>query len=122
MVIWGRMITGRPITAETILRRKVGALARHRGFHQKVGITNDPDRRWRQAYAPIGWHDMHVLYSSSSHSNVRALEKALIEWLDVRSADAWFYNEVAGGGGRAPSAGPFYVYVVNAPKYARSYA
>ena len=80
MIVWDRLVTGSPVQIEGTLRRKIGALGRHRGYHQKIGITNDPKRRWRH-YVPLGAHDMHVLYRSSSLANVRHLERALVAWL-----------------------------------------
>ncbi len=46
MSVWyDLMITGWPSQVFGRLRRKVSALSRHHAYHQKVGITNDPDRR-----------------------------------------------------------------------------
>lgn len=115
-----REITGFPVAIAARLHRKVGGLSRY-SFHVKVGITNDPYRRWQQAYRHHGWRKMHVLYRSSSHKQVCTLEARLIERANggLVSSPGWYWNCTGGGGGRKPSCGPYYLYVVVAPKYAR---
>jgi hypothetical protein len=112
------LTTGWPSLALSTLRRKIGAHARHHAFHQKVGITNWPERRWAQYYAGQNWDHMRVLYMSSSWDHVCTLEAELIDtFRDGLSRTAGYYhNAVAGGGGRIPEYGPYYLYVVNAPR------
>ena len=120
-VCWGRDCRGWPSVVLPTVRRKVGALSRHGRFHQKIGITNWPERRWAQAYRDYGWSDMHVLYGSSSLAHVQSLERLLINAFRgqlVRS-DGYFHNAVGGGGGRHAICGPYYLYAVGARKYAR---
>jgi hypothetical protein len=121
-VFWHRAITGWPTGALASLRKKTGALGRSgRAYHAKIGITDNPERRWVQAYRPAGWQRMHVIYRSSSHKLVRQVETLLIDHaLSVSQSAAWYYNSRGGGGGRTPSGlGPYYVYVVTAPRWAR---
>ncbi len=119
-VIDWRWVTGWPETVRETLNRKIGALSRHRGFHQKVGITNDPTRRWRK-YKAEGWSDMEVIYSSSSYAHVQTVERYLIERFHFGecSSPGFAHNANPGGEGRPPAEGPYYVYVVNAPAYTR---
>lgn len=112
--------TGWPSQVLESLNRSVGAHSR-RFFHCKVGISNDPERRWREAYRPKGWHKMHVLYESSSHPHVCMLEAMLVARFFQRDdvLKYWYYNAVGGGGGPKPRSGPYYLYLVSASKYAR---
>lgn len=116
-----RSLTGHPSRVRSRLCRKIGALARHGGFHRKIGITNKPARRWREYYGPNGWHEMHVLYVSRSHSHVCSLERELVRRFDeeLMRSPGYPWNGVGGGGGRRPSYGPYYLYMVRARKYAR---
>ena len=118
MVVWDHFITGRPATIASTSRRKIGALCRYHGYHHKVGITNNPEVRFLR-HAVNGARTMHVLYESSSLDNVRELERVLLAWLPIRTATGVYYNATGGGGGRVPKSGPYYLYVIGAPKYAR---
>lgn len=119
-IVRSSAITGHPTTVLTRLRRKVGALGRHGGFHLKVGITANPESRWSRGYAQYGWKRMVLVYQSQSHDHVCTVEKALVRHLPFTRSRGWYHNSVAGGGGRKPSMeGPYYVYVVWSPKYAR---
>lgn len=114
-------VTGWPSVVQSSLNRKVGALCRHGAFHRKIGITNDPSRRWRSAYRGYGWLWMNVVYESSSHDHVCQLEYDFIERFraQIMRSDGWYYNAVGGGGGRKPHNGPYYLYLVTAPKFSR---
>lgn len=119
--VYWRELTGRPDDVEARLNRKVGALARHGAFHRKIGITNDPCRRWGQGYRPNGWVQMHVVYRSSSHANVCELERRIVTRFgdQLMMSPGLYWNAVGGGGGRKPLVGPYYLYLVTAPKFAR---
>lgn len=112
-------LEGWPDQVESALRRKLGQISRHQGFHQKVGITNSPENRWKQAYAGQGWQSMIVIYKSRSHSHVADIERRLIDWFEYSSINRFYYNQCGGGGGRIGEFGPYYVYVVNRKKYAK---
>ena len=114
-------ITGWPDQVESSIRRSIGQLCRHGSHHQKVGITNDPQRRWNEAYGPNGWEAMFILYKSSRHEHVCTLERRLVDRFEdgLSLTGGYYYNRTGGGGGRKPSIGPYYLYVVNGPKYAR---
>lgn len=119
--VYDRSLTGWPTGVMGRLHLKLGALTRHGAFHMKIGISNKPTRRWREAYRKNGWVQMHLVYRSASHVHVCELEKLMIDRLGAGLMESapWYYNEVAGGGGPKPRQGPFYLYVVTAPKFAR---
>lgn len=119
--VFFRALTGWPQAVEERLFRKVRALARHGAYHRKIGITNLPVRRWQQAYRGNGWVQMHVIYQSLSHRHVCRLERRIIERFraEVMRSPGWYWNGCAGGGGRKPTDGPFFLYLVTAPKFAR---
>ena len=106
-MVYYDLTTGRPETVMPTLRRRVSAFTRHdrvRVF--KIGITANPERRFREAYANR-FHEMRVLYQTTSRRNICAIESDLIEhnWVVCD-------NRIGGGGGRS-SAGPlYYLYVV----------
>jgi hypothetical protein len=103
------------------VRRSYGQHCRRIGFHSKVGITNDPFRRWREAYQRAGWRKMVVIYMSSSHKHVCQLERMMVDRLsdELSVSTGYYYNSTGGGGGRRPARGPYFLYFVLAPKYAR---
>src|ERR1700674_873828 len=71
----------------------------------KIGITNDPDRRFREAYAKH-YDKMFAIYESKSIYSVSRLEDEFIE--NNRDLSD---NIVAGGCGNI-GISPFYLYVV----------
>ena len=84
--------------------RRVSALVRNSdGF--KIGISNDPIRRWNEAHRKT-YDDMIVLYGSNSIDKVSTLEVALIERYAMRCD-----NLIAGGGGNIGPA-PYFLYLV----------
>jgi len=119
--VYERWLTGWPNTVETRIRRKIGALQRHGAFHLKVGITNRPAVRWRNGYRKHGWVEMHLIYRSGSHEHVCDLERRMIDRFGagLMASPCWYYNLIGGGGGPKPRYGPYYLYIVTAPKYAR---
>ena len=99
-------VTGRPQEVVTDVLRSISAYARHdraRGF--KIGITCDPERRFREEYAHA-YHKMAVVYQSSSINNVSILERLLIDHNEDLSD-----NINRGGGGNYGNP-PYYLYVV----------
>ena len=99
-------VTGRPDDVVSDVLRSISAYTRRdgvRGF--KIGITNNPKRRFRDGYAHA-YHKMAVVYQSTSLNNVSELERLLIEH-NWELAD----NIINGGGGNYGEA-PFYLYVV----------
>jgi hypothetical protein len=71
----------------------------------KIGITNDPWRRFNQAYARY-YDEMIVLYKTASINNVSRVEAFLVNhnW-EVTD------NAIAGGGGHIGES-PYFLYVV----------
>jgi exopolysaccharide biosynthesis predicted pyruvyltransferase EpsI len=99
-------VTGRPDEVVSDVLRSISAYTRVdrvKGF--KIGITNNPERRFRDEYAHA-YHKMAVVYQSSSISNVSLLERELIEH-NQELAD----NIISGGGGNYGEP-PYYMYVV----------
>jgi hypothetical protein len=99
--------TGRPSSVLSSIRRRISAFTRLGGVRKfKIGITNHPERRWRQSYERV-YNEMLVIYQSSSIHCVSELEFELVD-------HNWDYcdNLVAGGGGGIALIGPFYLYVV----------
>lgn len=119
--VFFQCIAGHPEEVLAQLNRQVGQLARHWGYHRKVGITNRPHRRWREAYRYNGWEYMTVLYESPLHEHVCDLERAIETRFreGVTTSPGYFYNATGGGGGRKPNGGPFYLYLVTAQRHAR---
>lgn len=113
--------TGLPNHVEGNLHRTIGALSRHWAFHQKVGITANPDDRWSRYYEGRGWKQMNIIYASDDHADVCYLERKLIDRFraGVMTSPGYHHNQVGGGGGLRPAGGPYFLYVVGAPRYAR---
>ena len=98
--------TGRPNEVLTTIARRIGGYARLTVVERfKIGISNDPDRRWREAYK-YAYDEMIVLYCSASISNVSKLENLLVNW-NFDLCD----NIIAGGGGNIGEP-PYYLYLV----------
>lgn len=97
--------TGRPSNIYSRLIRVVSSLTRTSLVRRfKIGITNNPRRRWRK-YENF-YDDMVVVYGTTSVTHVFSLECSLIDHnFDVCE------NIRTGGGGRVGD-GPYYLYVV----------
>jgi hypothetical protein len=98
--------TGRPYEIASSLRRRVSALTRYdrvRAF--KIGITAEPERRFRESYART-YDQMVVLYRTQSYKSICQIEQELIDH-NWKVCD----NLVRGGGGRI-CLGPYFLYVV----------
>jgi hypothetical protein len=99
-------ITGDPSLVRSDLIRRTSAYSRQdctRRF--KIGITNDPKRRYFQAYADA-YDEMIVIYQTSSIDHVSQLEADLIEH-NWELSD----NQVSGGGGNIGDP-PYFLYIV----------
>lgn len=98
-------LTGRPADVVTRILRSISAYTRRdrtRGF--KIGITNDPERRFREGYAHA-YHKMAVVYQSMSIGNVKELERLLVD-------HNWeLCDNIVSGGGGTVSEPPYYLYV-----------
>jgi hypothetical protein len=98
--------TGKPSAVVSDVLRSISAYTREdRVRFFKIGITNDPDRRFQEAY-PKHYDKMFAVYQSTSIDSVSRLEDELVEH-NRDLAD----NIVAGGGGSIGSP-PYYLYVV----------
>ena len=98
--------TGRPNDVFTTLARRIGAYSRLTLVERfKIGISNNPDRRWRDAYK-CAYDEMIVLYATTSISNVSILESLRVE-RNLELCD----NLIGGGGGNVGPP-PYYLYLV----------
>jgi hypothetical protein len=100
------MTTGRPSTAASTLRRRVSAYTRQDVVGRfKIGITNNPRRRFSNGYS-ADYDEMIVLYRSPSRDSVSQVERDLID-----HNQAITKNRIAGGGGNCGDP-PYYLYIV----------
>lgn len=98
--------TGNPNDIVSSVLRSISAYTRFdRVSSFKIGITCNPENRFRQAYAD-SYDKMLVVYQSSSIKNVRDLEYLLVEH-NRELCD----NIISGGGGNYGEP-PYYMYVV----------
>lgn len=99
-------VTGRPEDVVSDVLRSLSAYTRRdRVRNFKIGITSNPERRFREQYNK-NYDKMVVLYQSSSITNVSRLEVELVQH-NKELAD----NIIAGGGGNYGEP-PYYMYVV----------
>jgi regulatory protein YycH of two-component signal transduction system YycFG len=98
--------TGNPSSIVSSVLRSISAYTRvDRVSYFKIGITCNPENRFRQAYVS-SYDRMIVVYKSDSIKNVRELECLLVEH-NRELCD----NIIAGGGGNYGEP-PHYMYVV----------
>lgn len=106
MSVYYEYETGRPNDVLTTIARRISAYSRLMLVERfKIGISNNPGRRWRETYK-YAYDEMIVLYSTTSISNVSILENLLVE----RNFDLCD-NLIAGGGGNIGEP-PYYLYLV----------
>jgi hypothetical protein len=100
------IVSGWPKKIVTTILRKLSAYTRQdRVDYFKIGITNNPKRRFQEEHK-YNYDEMIVLYKSKSIDNVSELEDELIEH-NRDLAD----NIIAGGGGNIGNP-PYFMYVV----------
>jgi hypothetical protein len=107
MTIFYDCDTGRPQEILSAIRRRISSFTRTGSVRKfKIGITNNPERRYQQAYANA-YDEMLVLYESSSINFVSELEYELVK-------HNWDFtdNLVAGGGGGIGQTPPYFLYLV----------
>lgn len=98
--------TGNPSAVVSSVLRSISAYTRvDRVASFKIGISCNPENRFRQAYSDI-YDKMLVVYQSTSINNVRDLEYLLVEH-NRELCD----NIISGGGGNYGEP-PYYMYVV----------
>lgn len=103
------------------LFRTLGQYTRH-AHHVKVGITNNPYRRWYE-HSIDGWEKMVVVYRSPCRTDetrlqdVREIERELIEHVRRRSTSEFYYYNIRDGGDGPPATGDQYVYVLLSSKW-----
>jgi hypothetical protein len=103
--VFDNSVTGRPDDVVSTVLRKISAHARQnvvRWF--KIGITNNPKRRFDQHKRH--YDKMIIIYRSSSLQSVCDLECELIDH-NLALADNFI-----GGGGRRSGVTPYFMYVV----------
>ncbi len=107
MSVFYSSITGRPAKVLSGIKRRISAFTRSCNISRfKIGITSNPQRRWKE-YNQDGYDEMLVLYESSSINSVSSLEYDLINH-NWECCD----NLVAGGGGGIAAVSPYYLYIV----------
>jgi hypothetical protein len=99
-------VTGRPQDVVSTVLRKISAFTReHQTRRFKIGITNNPKRRFNKGHK-FNYDEMIVVYSSKAYNSVCELERELVEH-NKGLAD----NLIGGGGGRKGTP-PYFMYVV----------
>jgi len=99
-------VAGWPKDVVSTVLRKISAYTRETKVRYfKIGITNNPKRRFNQGHK-YNYDEMIVIYRSESFDNVRELEREL-----VAHNRALADNIIGGGGGRQGQP-PYFMYVV----------
>ncbi len=99
-------LTGQPRRIISDVLRSISAYTRSDRVESfKIGITNNPEKRFKASYAST-YDKMIAVYRSTSIDNVSRLEAELIEHNRDLSD-----NIIAGGGGNIGDP-PYYLYVV----------
>lgn len=107
---------GWPNGIEETLRRALGQYLRCEGnYHVKIGITNDPDTRFKQHCKDMTWEKMTVIYKTTSIDNARNLEKRLINYFEITSSSNFCYHNERDGGAGKIGVGDYYVYLLSCP-------
>lgn len=103
MSIRDASVTGHASGEFPVLRRKIRRYL-NRGYSLKIGITSNPEGRWRKHSSE--YDRMVLLYKTKSRNYVTAMESDLIDAF-------WDYcdNSIGGGGG-SDGGPPYWVYVV----------
>lgn len=108
--------TGWPSNLE--LKKCLGQYLRQGHHHHvKVGITNDPVRRFKEHKKVYTWEKMVVFYKTVRYENATEVERLLINHLEESNAEFVHYNKREGGAGKIPESGPYYVYLLASAKY-----
>lgn len=110
MVEWNVM-TGHASQVLDDLKKKLSLY--QRGKQVKIGISTDPEARWRKhsKSKKHDWEKMVVVYKTTSHKSVYFMETELISFCADKYPDK-IENEVLGGGGinNPENFSNFYVY------------
>lgn len=108
-LIWWNWYSGHPSIALPSMRRALGQYLRQ-ASNFKIGLTNDPERRWYERYQ-YDWDQMIVIYRTTSWRYVAEIEDALIQYGWDRYLDrSW--NQYSGGGGVREGFSEYWVYIV----------
>ena len=111
MLITNCLWAGHLSSVLTTLRRSLGQYARHHRFIY-VGATSDQKGRWT-AHEREDWEHMILLWSTSSHQQIRRAKTELIDWAWERySGRTIVENQRAGGGGLSNDSSRYFVYVL----------
>lgn len=103
--------TGWPSNLEGSFHRRVSAYVRNCDENNyKIGITNNPERRFRE-HKRSGYNKMIVMYRTSSWKSAGDMEDRLIEYCEKYSA-----NLVRGGGGSYGDP-PYFLYLIIKDEY-----
>ena len=99
-------VTGWPSEVLSTVLRKISAYTRRNKVRYfKVGITNNPERRFDEEYK-YNYDEMIVIYCSNSYDNVCDLERELV------NHNRGLADNIIGGGGGRRGEPPYNMYVV----------
>lgn len=106
MSVYYNYSTGNPRIILPEIIRRVSAYTRISNVRNfKIGITNNPDRRWSEEHS-FSYDEMLVVYMSSSIENVSWLEFELINHNEL------FCENINSGGGGNIGPPPYHLYIV----------
>lgn len=101
--------TGWPSQIISDLKRSITQYLNN-NCYVKIGITNDPERRWNEhKYYDPSWDKMVAVYESSSLNQVRYLESELIKY-EWKREELW--NSIGGGGGNFSENTTYFLYLL----------
>jgi hypothetical protein len=96
---------GKLSDVDPILTRSIAQYKRYYS-HIKIGITNNPEKRFSQHLRNIEWERMVVKYHTRSINRIRKIEYILVDKF-------WDYNENQVAGGNMPeTTKDYYLYIL----------
>ncbi|MCR6629601.1 MAG: hypothetical protein NVV74_05820 [Magnetospirillum sp.] len=111
-VIWNEW-SGHLAPKMKSLHRTVGQYLRNgRHSHVMVGVTSNPERRWKERYRKE-WDKMVVIYRTMSLEYATRCEREIVAHFGHSRAQfesSW--NTNPGGNGNFRSYGPYFIYLV----------
>ena len=109
--LYYREWTGHLSNIGASLRKCVGQYPRHYD-DAKIGITDNPERRWL-CHRNDGWGTMVVIYRSASRRYVENAERMVTRHLfEATTAGCEVWNMCNGGGGRKSDKKEQYLYLL----------
>ena len=107
---YNRMIQGPDPNAFQKLKNLVVTLQQRYFYYMKVGITNNPEIRWKQhKLQDPRWEDFVVAYKTNDRNEVKSLEKKITKIYNIEN--------IRMGGGGPNSTGTQYLYFLATKSY-----